>query len=132
MRCGLAGGVTEDRLSRRRNALEAVNEYFAGRWTPRPGAFAASAFRVLTLALLAIAAFGGAGLARAVLHDPAVLLLVAPFDKCDEDTVAIMGRVIRKRAEEGASVLMLSEETPALGAICDVIYRLDKGRIVVK
>jgi ABC-2 type transport system ATP-binding protein len=69
-------------------------------------------------------------LARAILHDPAVLLLVEPFDKCDDASVAIMSKVIHQKAEAGAAVLFITEGSTHLQDLCSVIYRLEKGRVV--
>ena len=49
------------------------------------------------------------GLARrlafgcAILHEPAVLLLAEPFDRCDEATISLLTGLIKKLAEGGTA-----------------------------
>jgi ABC-2 type transport system ATP-binding protein len=67
---------------------------------------------------------------RAILHEPSVLLLVEPFEKCEESTISLLSDVIRQKAEDGASTLIIAEDNSNLTTLCDLIYRLDQGRIV--
>lgn len=67
---------------------------------------------------------------RASLHNPKVLLLFEPFARCDEATIALLTRLIRQRAQQGCTVLILADDTAHLTALCDTIYALDQGRIV--
>jgi ABC-2 type transport system ATP-binding protein len=69
-------------------------------------------------------------LGRAILHNPSVLILVEPFAKSDDNSVAIMQKVIRQQVEAGAAALILAEDSAHLQDICERIYRLEKGRIV--
>ncbi len=67
---------------------------------------------------------------RAILHDPAVLLLVDPFAKCDDASVSLLSKVMRQQADDGAALLIIADDTTNLTSLCDTIYRLDQGRIV--
>ena len=67
---------------------------------------------------------------RAILHDPAVLLLVDPFAKCDDASVSLLSKVMRQQADDGAALLIIADDTTNLTLLCDMIYRLDQGRIV--
>jgi len=67
---------------------------------------------------------------RAILHYPKVLLLVEPFANCDDTSVALMSGLIRQLAADGVATLILAEDTTKLDPLCDMIYRLEKGRIV--
>jgi ABC-2 type transport system ATP-binding protein len=67
---------------------------------------------------------------RAILHDPAILLLAEPFARCDAASVGLLGKLARQLAAAGAALLLVAEDTHHLSALCDVIYRLDNGRIV--
>ncbi|MBW8011069.1 MAG: ATP-binding cassette domain-containing protein [Chloroflexi bacterium] len=69
-------------------------------------------------------------LGRAILHRPTVLLLVEPFAKCDQNTVELMSRILRHNAENGVSILIIAEDTTNLLKVCDVIHRLEHGKIV--
>jgi ABC-2 type transport system ATP-binding protein len=68
--------------------------------------------------------------ARAVLHEPEVLILVEPFARCDETSRAFLSSRIRDMADDGKSVLILAEDTANLDRLCDTIYQLEQGRIV--
>ena len=69
-------------------------------------------------------------LGRAILHRPNVLILVEPFSKCDQNSVELMSRILRQNADNGVSQLIIAEDTTNLLKICDVIYRLEHGKIV--
>jgi ABC-2 type transport system ATP-binding protein len=68
---------------------------------------------------------------RAILHRPAVLLLYEPFVRCDEATISLLSRLMRRMAEQGAAVLILTGDLGRLEALCDKIYRLQNGQLVV-
>jgi ABC-2 type transport system ATP-binding protein len=70
------------------------------------------------------------GFGRAILHDPKVLLLVEPFAKCDDTSVTLLSGLMSDLATDGAAILILAEETTNLDPLCNMIYRLEKGRIV--
>jgi ABC-2 type transport system ATP-binding protein len=67
---------------------------------------------------------------RAILHDPPVLILAEPFGKCDEGSVTLLSGLIRQKATEGAAILVLAEDDENVDAVCDTVYRLEKGQIV--
>ena len=67
---------------------------------------------------------------RALLHDPGVLLLVDPFAKCDAASVSLLSKLMRQLADAGTASLIIAPDTTHLTSLCDMIYRLDRGRIV--
>jgi ABC-2 type transport system ATP-binding protein len=67
--------------------------------------------------------------ACATLHHPSVLILAKPFARCDEASIALLNRLIRERALEGAAVLILADDAAHLRPLCDVIYPLEQGRL---
>ena len=67
---------------------------------------------------------------RAILNDPKVLLLVELFEKCDEVSISLLSKLTRQLTNNGSVCLILAEEPSHLSALCDMIYRLDQGRIV--
>jgi ABC-2 type transport system ATP-binding protein len=75
------------------------------------------------------------GLARrlafgcAILHQPVALLLLEPFARCDEASIALLSRLIREQADGGAAVLLLADDAAHLSALCDTIHTLSQGRI---
>jgi ABC-2 type transport system ATP-binding protein len=66
---------------------------------------------------------------RAILHRPQVLLLREPFARCDQATIALLGRVMHDLAEAGAVVLILADDTANLDPLCDTVYTLSGGRL---
>jgi ABC-2 type transport system ATP-binding protein len=66
---------------------------------------------------------------RAILHQPRVLLLVEPFNKCDRATIALLSRLIRQQATGGVAVLILADDDAHLEALCDTIHVLRQGQI---
>ena len=67
---------------------------------------------------------------RAILHQPQVLLLVEPFARCDEASIALLSRLMRDFASNGGAILILASDITHLAHLCDVLYRLEDGRIV--
>jgi len=67
--------------------------------------------------------------ARAVLHDPSFLILVEPFIRCDQDSIALIKRELRARAEKGCAVLILAPDEGNLAGLCERLYRLENGLI---
>jgi ABC-2 type transport system ATP-binding protein len=76
------------------------------------------------------------GLARrlalgcAIVHQPKVLLLVEPFDRCDDATITLFGTLMRELADDGVALLILADNSSNLTALCDTIVTLENGRIV--
>ena len=79
----------------------------------------------LSSSLMRRLAFG-----RAILHNPAVLLLDEPFAKCDAQCVSLIGDLIRQHAQGGGTTLILAHDDDHLNQLCDVIYRFDQGRVI--
>ena len=67
---------------------------------------------------------------RAILSDPQVLLLVEPFEKCDQASISLLSKLIQQMTNDGSACLFLAEEPSHLAALCDMIYRLDQGRVI--
>ena len=66
----------------------------------------------------------------AVLHRPEALLLVEPFARCDEGSISLLGNLMRQMAEDGATLLILADDSANLTSLCDTIHTLRHGRIV--
>jgi ABC-2 type transport system ATP-binding protein len=66
---------------------------------------------------------------RAILHAPQVLILVEPFERCDEATITLLNGLIRQMAEDEVTVLILADDNANLHVVCDMIYLLHQGRI---
>ena len=68
-------------------------------------------------------------LGRAILHQPAILLLVEPFHNCDEDSIQFTTQLLRDLAGRGAAILVMASESTRLSGFCDSLYELLNGRI---
>jgi ABC-2 type transport system ATP-binding protein len=69
-------------------------------------------------------------LGRAILNYPQVLLLADPFTGCEQASIDLISQVIRKQAQSGVAALIFTQDTAGLEKCCDMIYHLDKGRII--
>jgi ABC-2 type transport system ATP-binding protein len=67
---------------------------------------------------------------RSILHKPAALILDEPFDRCDQSSVTIISNLIRQYSLDGVTILILAHDDDNLNSVCDVIYRLEQGRMV--
>ncbi len=67
---------------------------------------------------------------RAILHGPAILLLVEPFARCDEASISLLNKLIREKAGEGNVVLILADDSANLDNLCDTIHMLNQGRLI--
>jgi ABC-2 type transport system ATP-binding protein len=67
---------------------------------------------------------------RAILHRPAILLLVDPFAECDQASVDLLTRAIKQVAEANTAVLIITSEGMRLSHLCHTIHVLEQGRHV--
>lgn len=66
---------------------------------------------------------------RAIVHQPAALVLFDLFARCDEASIALLSELIQKLAAENACVLILANDEAHLAPVCDKVYNLQQGRI---
>jgi ABC-type multidrug transport system ATPase subunit len=71
------------------------------------------------------------GLARALVHDPQVLLLDEPASGLDPRSRVDLRQLLRRLAEEGRTVLVSSHVLTELEEMCDDAVFLSRGRTVV-
>jgi putative ABC transport system ATP-binding protein len=69
-----------------------------------------------------------AGLAVALANDPAVVLADEPTGELDEDTAARVLELLRRRADDGGAVLLVTH-APQVAAVADREVRLRDGRV---
>jgi ABC-2 type transport system ATP-binding protein len=69
------------------------------------------------------------GIARTLMHDPAVLLLDEPANGLDPQARVHMRRLLRRLADGGKTLMVSSHILPELAAICDSVGILHKGRL---
>jgi ABC-2 type transport system ATP-binding protein len=74
-----------------------------------------------------------AGLARALLHDPALLILDEPTSSLDPDVADRTRRqLLELRAERGLSLLYTSHNMQEVESMCDRVVFLHRGRVVAE
>jgi len=66
----------------------------------------------------------------AVLHRPEVLLLVEPFARCDQGSISLLSNLMRQMADDGATLLILADDSANLTALCDTIHTVSHGEIM--
>lgn len=69
-------------------------------------------------------------LARALVHDPAVLLLDEPASGLDPDSRVALRRILRRRADAGAAIIVSSHILPELEEMVDDVIMMRDGRTV--
>lgn len=79
----------------------------------------------LPTSLLRRLAFG-----RAILHKPTILLLAEPLARCDDSSVSLLSRIMHQLAADGVAILIFAQDATNLAPLCDMVYRLDQGRVV--
>jgi ABC-2 type transport system ATP-binding protein len=67
-------------------------------------------------------------LAAALVHDPELLVLDEPFNGLDPLGVDAMSRVLRERAEGGATVVFSSHQLDLVEGLCDDVVIIAAGR----
>ncbi len=70
------------------------------------------------------------GLARALTHDPRVLLLDEPLTGLDPKARVEIRELIRELRTMGKTVLMTSRNMAELEGVCDTVTLMERGRIV--
>ena len=71
-------------------------------------------------------------LARALLHDPALLLLDEPTLALDPDSSRTIWAALHERAEQGAAVVVCSNDTNEAEAHADRVLILNRGRLAAE
>ncbi|MCP4357395.1 MAG: heme ABC exporter ATP-binding protein CcmA [Chloroflexi bacterium] len=69
-------------------------------------------------------------IARATLHEPDVLLLDEPYTGLDQDASLLLDDLLRREAEHGRTILMITHDLVHGLDLCDRIAILNRGKIV--
>lgn len=66
----------------------------------------------------------------AIIHSPKYLFLDEPFDGIDENFTPKIISVLKKMANDGASILISSHDHDLLLSLCDTILKIEDGKII--
>jgi heme exporter protein A len=69
-------------------------------------------------------------IARAIVHDPEILLLDEPHTGLDQGAITILNNVILSMKDKGATTLMVTHDFKQAADICDRIIIVKNGKIV--
>lgn len=69
-------------------------------------------------------------IARAIVHDPEILLLDEPHTGLDQGAISILNNVILSMKEKGTTTLMVTHDFKQAAEICDRIIIVKSGKIV--
>lgn len=70
-------------------------------------------------------------IARAVIHDPEILLLDEPYTGLDQDACTMLDKVLKEVAAEGRTVVMTSHDLTRVEDLASRFDVLSRGRIAV-
>jgi heme exporter protein A len=70
-------------------------------------------------------------IARAILHDPAVLLMDEPYTGLDQDAAGLLDELLREVAVAGRTVIMTTHDLQRGHALADRIAILSRGKIAL-
>lgn len=68
-------------------------------------------------------------IARAIIHDPEILLLDEPHTGLDQGAISILNNVILSMKEKGTTTLMVTHDFKQAAEICDRIIIVKNGKI---
>jgi ABC-type multidrug transport system ATPase subunit len=71
-------------------------------------------------------------LARAILHEPELLLLDEPFSNVDADSARAMVQVLEKMRDRGCTLLVVTHQASLLVGVADEFVRMAAGRIIAR
>ncbi len=69
-------------------------------------------------------------LARALLHDPQILLLDEPFTGLDRGAAEALGRTLAAARSQGKIIIVVTHDLEAIGGITDDVVVLARGKVV--
>ena len=69
-------------------------------------------------------------LARAILHDPAILLLDEPFSNVDVHSARDMVALLKSMRQSGKTIFVVTHQALLLDGVADEFVWMQEGRIV--
>jgi ABC-type multidrug transport system ATPase subunit len=71
-------------------------------------------------------------LARAVLHDPELILLDEPFSNVDVPSARDMAAVLGRVRDRGKTIFVVTHQAPLMESVADEFVRMAAGQIVAR
>jgi ABC-type multidrug transport system ATPase subunit len=71
-------------------------------------------------------------LARAILHDPELLLLDEPFSNVDVTSAREMSRLLGVMRDHGKTIFVVTHQAPVMEPVCDESVLITAGRITAR
>lgn len=68
-------------------------------------------------------------IAQAIMEDPDILILDEPMNGLDNQGVADMRDLFKKKKEEGKTILLASHNKEDIDILCDHVYEMDLGNL---
>jgi ABC-type multidrug transport system ATPase subunit len=68
-------------------------------------------------------------LARAILHDPEILLLDEPFSNVDVNSARDMARLLGAMRDQGKTIFVVTHQAPVMQPVCDECVVITNGRL---
>lgn len=68
-------------------------------------------------------------IARAIIHDPKLLLLDEPHTGLDQKAISILNDVIHEKKKDGLTTLMVTHDIKQAAAVCDRAIVIQNGRV---
>ncbi|MCJ8328547.1 MAG: ABC transporter ATP-binding protein [Lentisphaeria bacterium] len=72
------------------------------------------------------------GIAKTMLHDPKILILDEPANGLDPHARIDMRNTILRLKDMGKTIMLSSHILPELGAICDTVGIIEKGKLLIQ
>ena len=70
------------------------------------------------------------GIAQALMENPETLILDEPMNGLDNECVALVRGILAELKKQGKTILLVSHNAEDIRVLCDVIYEMDKGRVI--
>lgn len=70
------------------------------------------------------------GIAQALMENPETLILDEPMNGLDNECVALVRDILAALKKQGKTILLVSHNAEDIRVLCDVIYEMDKGKMI--
>ncbi len=70
------------------------------------------------------------GIAQVLMEDPKIMIFDEPFNGLDDNSAKNIRKILKKKKEEGKIIIIATHVKEDIENLCDIIYRMDKGKVV--